>query len=300
MIKEIGGLLVHESANFFPILPAEQLEALALDIRVNGLQDPIVLANIAGEKYIIDGRNRAMACRIAGVVPEYKYYQGDVENIFEYVLSTNLHRRQLSVSQRACLAVNVLPMLEENKRKGLSEKMSLIRAGEKVGKAMRSNEIAGQMFSVGAANVSNAKKLKKDRIDLFDMVMAGELLLNRAMQKLKEPVEDVIILEQPDVVEVAQPVASVAPAPVSTPAQLSKSENKKVSELVALGLPENKSIEYVVSKRKVKSTVVKPKSSYAGRVEIKMPEEQKELLMQQAKSNNMSLSEYIRTLINKG
>lgn len=286
MIKEIDGLLVHESANFFPMLPAEQLDALALDIKVNGLQDPIVLVKIDGVDYICDGRNRAMACKIAGVVPEYKYYQGDINHIFDYVLSTNLHRRQLSVSQRACLAVNVLPMLEENKRKGLSQKMSMIRAGEKVGKAMRSAEIAGQMFSVGAANVANAKKLKNERIDLFELVMSGELLLNRAMQKLKDVKEDVIILEQP--------------AEVVAPVELSKSESKKVSEYIEeFGVTEDKAIAFIVKRRKVKSTVVKNKSSFSNRIEFKVDESEKSELMRLAKERGMSLSEYIRSVLNQ-
>ena len=63
-----------------------------------GLHHPIVFY----EDQILDGRNRFRACMMARVDPEFVDYQGDAP--LSYVLSLNLHRRHLTVSQRAYLA----------------------------------------------------------------------------------------------------------------------------------------------------------------------------------------------------
>jgi ParB-like chromosome segregation protein Spo0J len=46
---------VHPVANLFPMLPDDELQELADDIRANGLQHPIVLDK---DGVLIDGRNR--------------------------------------------------------------------------------------------------------------------------------------------------------------------------------------------------------------------------------------------------
>ena len=298
MISEIGGLLVHESANFFPMLSSVELDALALDIKLNGLKDPIIIFKKNEFDYIIDGRNRAMACQKIGVVPEYKYYENDESTIFEYVLSTNLHRRHLSNSQRACLAVNILPMIEEKKKNDLSKKISMIRLGENVEKAKRSNEIAAEMFSVGPANVTNAKRIKNHSIELFNRILYGELNVAQGLKLIKSA-EDVIQIAHP---EPSAPVVSpedVTQIAHPEPIFLNKSETKKVSELVQFGMNEQKASEYIISKRRVKS-IAKPKTSFSNRIEFKVDEAENELLMVTAKERGLSLSEYIRSLIKKG
>lgn len=316
MINEIGGLLVHESANFFPMLSRMELEALALDIKLNGLKDPIILFKKNGVDCIIDGRNRAMACHNIGVVPEYKYYENDESTIFEYVLSTNLHRRHLSNSQRACLAVNILPMIEEKKKNDLSKKISMIRSGETVEKAKRSNEIAAEMFSIGAANVTNAKRVKNHSIELFNRILSGELNVAQGL-KLMKNTEDVIEIAQPHIaksvkspedvtqishpqtvksVELSEDVIEIAQPETST---LTKADSRKVDELKGLGVSEPKAIEYILSKRKPKA-IAKPKTSFSNRIEFKVDESEKSELMAAAKERGMSLSEYIRSLIKKG
>ena len=298
MIEEISGLLVHSVANIMPMMSSAELDALAIDIQENGLREPIWLwKNKSGIDYLLDGRNRSLACERVGVIPEYRYYEGDESSLLNFVISLNISRRHLNSGQRACLAVDILPMIEEQNEASRKEKISKSRStGESSGTGEKSRDVAGKLFSVSGKYISNAKRVKEN-IELFEQVKAGSLSLTKAITMLGkvETVELIPSSQEENVEVVAETVELVPP---SEP--LSKSENKKVLELVEFGMSEQRAREYIISKRRVKSTVVKPKSSYAGRVEIKMPEEQKELLMQQAKSNNMSLSEYIRTLINKG
>jgi hypothetical protein len=58
-------------ANLFPLMVGEPLDALVEDIRV--LQEPTVTY----QGQILDGRNREIACRSAGVSPRYVQFEGD-------------------------------------------------------------------------------------------------------------------------------------------------------------------------------------------------------------------------------
>ena len=100
----------HPLACMFPMMPQAEIGALAEDIKKNGLED----YGIIYEGMILDGRNRQAACELAGVKMEFHDYDEDPEWLaergfdpLEYVLSRNLHRRQLKQSQRAMVAAKM-------------------------------------------------------------------------------------------------------------------------------------------------------------------------------------------------
>lgn len=98
----------HEIASIFPLLPESELEALAADIKANGLREPIVLH----EGKILDGRNRYRACKIAGVEPRVEQHRAN-GSLVEFVFSMNYHRRHLTQSQKATSATEALPWFEK-------------------------------------------------------------------------------------------------------------------------------------------------------------------------------------------
>ena len=106
----------HEAANIFP-LDDEHLDELAEDIKQHGLQIPI--EQMDGK--IIDGRRRWLACEKAGVRPDI--IPVSVEDPIAYVMSLNLHRRHLTVSQAAMCAQRARKMYDEaaKERQKLSE-----------------------------------------------------------------------------------------------------------------------------------------------------------------------------------
>jgi hypothetical protein len=108
----------HEWSNLFPLLPSEELRGLASDIRVHGLQNDIVL--FSGK--VLDGRNRLLACKLAGVKPRFREFKPNGISPLAWVISQNLHRRQLTASQKAIVALEAEPMfakeLKENQRMG--------------------------------------------------------------------------------------------------------------------------------------------------------------------------------------
>ncbi len=92
----------HPAADLFPMMSDEEIGQLAVDIRTNGLRQPIVTIDENGDRLILDGRNRDRACAIAGVPKAYIPFGGD--DPYAFVVSANLHRRHLSPTERAFLA----------------------------------------------------------------------------------------------------------------------------------------------------------------------------------------------------
>lgn len=87
----------HPDAKRFPMMSETELDDLAADIAKNGLRDAIKL-DPSGE-FMVDGRNREIACERADVAAHYECLPEGTD-IFAYVVSTNLHRRHLTVEQR--------------------------------------------------------------------------------------------------------------------------------------------------------------------------------------------------------
>lgn len=83
------------------MMTAEDLAALAKDIKENGQEEPI----ITFEGKILDGRNRYRACKLARVEPVTKEYNGN-RDPWTYVL-IKLQRLHLTESQRAMVAAYI-------------------------------------------------------------------------------------------------------------------------------------------------------------------------------------------------
>ena len=86
----------HPAAELLPLLTGREYRMLVDSIRTNGLEQPIVLD---GSRRILDGRNRLRACEEVGIKPRFTTWKGS--DPFAYVVTMNIHRRHLSVDQRA-------------------------------------------------------------------------------------------------------------------------------------------------------------------------------------------------------
>jgi hypothetical protein len=107
----LGGVLYHPLAEAFRLLEGAELDALAADIKVNGLHHPIVLyENEAGRLVILEGRNRHRACLKAEVEPRWRRLVGDAEAAKAFVVSENMKRRhdneyELAKARRALATI---------------------------------------------------------------------------------------------------------------------------------------------------------------------------------------------------
>lgn len=125
----------HEIADIFPMMTGEDFDRLKADILEHGLIEPIVLH----EGRILDGRNRYVACKEFGTPIKTKQWNGKGSPV-DYVISMNLHRRHLTPTQRAAIALPAKEQYaEEAKDRQLSGKSSDGGAG---GRGRKKNPVA--------------------------------------------------------------------------------------------------------------------------------------------------------------
>lgn len=107
---------VHPAADVFPMLPEDELDELAADIKANGLVHPIVLD---ADGVLIDGRNRLEACRRAGVEPAYTTLNG--HEPVAYIVSANVARRHLTQGQKAMAVARAGLFLGNSRQTSLAD-----------------------------------------------------------------------------------------------------------------------------------------------------------------------------------
>ncbi len=219
-MTDVFDLPVFPDADVFPMMSDDELQELAADIEENGLREPVVVAEVADDDgellpMLIDGRNRRAACQIAEVKPETRMLNGEDPTAF--VLSANIHRRNLSTGQRAMAVAMIRPEPEEateSGKKGGRGKKGAINGGlshQRLADARAvfaySKEIAKAVM-IGekplAAAVDEVKqsqgsvrsdrtrlaRLRDERPDLADMVQAELLSLDKAEEQAKAEADE--------------------------------------------------------------------------------------------------------------
>jgi hypothetical protein len=171
-------LRFHPLSQVFPLIEGPEFEALVEDIRTNGQQDPIL---VIGDQ-IVDGRNRYRACQRLSIEPRVITWDGKGD-LAQIVSSRNIHRRHLSASQKATIAVPLMEFFQK-------DAMGRMRAGRPAkssdGPRGRSIELAGRALGISGRYVQMAAKLKKRSHSMFQEVFAGRLHLTTAVRKIDQ------------------------------------------------------------------------------------------------------------------
>ena len=136
-----------------------ELSALADDIAAHGLQDAVTRTP-ANE--LLDGRNRALACVMAGVDLKTVIYEGDP---WLFSLSKNRHRRHMSVEQLAMIAAALAtrPLGSNQREDGFRKPPSIAGAAKAAGVSETSVKAAkivlkdGSPEEVAAVKAGRAK-----------------------------------------------------------------------------------------------------------------------------------------------
>lgn len=170
----------HPACLIFPPLPAAEFDALIADIAARGLIHPIVM--LGGQ--VLDGRNRLLACRRAGVKPRFVQWRGTGSPL-AWAISANVQRRHLTASQRAVLALDLLPHLEAEAKS--RQRLSRGRGQRKVGAGAaivprrgKASQVAADAIGTNSAYVETAKRLRAVDEALLDAVRLGQLTLGEA------------------------------------------------------------------------------------------------------------------------
>jgi hypothetical protein len=154
------------------MLPKDELQELADDIKKNGLVHPIVIK----DGVLIDGRNRREACRIAGVQPETQELNG--EDIEAYIISSNINRRHMSKGQQAMAVAIMYP------------------EGEKGGRGKKINPSKNEEFKkISAGNISMARTVLQYTPGAVKSVMSGGTKLDKAYEEAKNEKDKAITVD---------------------------------------------------------------------------------------------------------
>jgi ParB-like chromosome segregation protein Spo0J len=189
---------VHPAADIFPMMADDELQALADDIKANGLRNPIVLT---ADGDLLDGRNRQAACDLAKVKPDYLTVNGD--DPVALVVSLNVKRRNLTAGQRAMAAAEACLILNAGVR-GLaaqfgvssgyiSQARQLLDRDPPAAAAVKSGD-----QTLGAAHealrkregktkgaAGDRRRLREAHPDLAEQVDAEVLELEQALEKAR-------------------------------------------------------------------------------------------------------------------
>ena len=191
---EPGSAEVHPYADLLPRMAEGEYGRLRESIALDGQQIPATL--FRGQ--LLDGRNRAQACAEVGVPLGVNELVGTETDALTYVLSANQHRRELTKSQRAVVAMDLLPMVSEKvarerlekirktweaKREGGWVELMPPNLGEADGRTL-ARAVAADMMGVSDRYVQYAVRVRREDPALLERVRSGQLTLTAAIRQL--------------------------------------------------------------------------------------------------------------------
>jgi hypothetical protein len=168
-------LPVHEAADLFPLMSEAELRELGEDIKANGLQFPIIVY----DDQLIDGRNRLDAMALVGIEFEIikrrgcwviEYYD-DIQALksplggsvaaasvdpYDYVVSANIHRRQLTAEQKRAVIAKLLKAKPEASDRTIAKQTKVDH--KTVGKARAELEGRGEIPHVEKRTDTKGRK----------------------------------------------------------------------------------------------------------------------------------------------
>lgn len=195
----------HRYAAVFPLLDDDKIASLAADIKANGLKSPIVLF----EGKVLDGRNRATACNLAGITPRYEEFKGTKQEALAHVWSLNFERRHLDPGQAAAAAVarekfdeefakEVAEMKEDaakrpnagRPRTGENSRQKIDANFEKDDNTHRTDHKIAEAAGTNRTYIAHARKLRDEDPEEFQKVLQGTKKLNKAVKDMAAKKEE--------------------------------------------------------------------------------------------------------------
>jgi len=196
-------LEAHPYSDLLPEMTRFEYEGLRESIAVDGQQVPAVIY----EGKLLDGRNRARACGELGLPLRVQEYHGDAADAMSYVISVNQHRRELTKSQRAAVAANLVDFVTDEvneariakirqARKAYSEveiygsedpenETGPLVSQSKIDPEMpRARDITASWMNVSPSYVQYARHVKTQDDDLFRDILNGGISVKAALAKL--------------------------------------------------------------------------------------------------------------------
>lgn len=194
MVTTANSVEVHPVADALPMIKGAAWDEFVEDIRANGLKNPI---DLLPDGRVIDGRNRLKACRQLGIEPIYRTVTEDPTT---YVMTMNIHRRNLDASRKSALAVSIMAHTEAAKaakrkalgssRGGSAKVLPILgepsKRLDKSEKPPTADRAMAASVGVSHQYIATAKKLKNENPEAFEKLLDGEIKMADATFLLKK------------------------------------------------------------------------------------------------------------------
>ena len=178
--------------NLYPEIQGDEYQSLKNSIQERYYK---IFPIITYEDKILDGWNRYRICIELNIDPEIKQFQGTRQEALEFIIRSN-ERRDLTVGQRACLAMEYKPLIEEDAKKRELSGKGIDGSGgrgnkknpvEKIPQGLegKSRDSAGQKFQVNAHYVDDVKKIREDAPELYQEIKAGNKNINEVKKEIR-------------------------------------------------------------------------------------------------------------------
>jgi len=171
---------VHPAADVFPMIEGDELDALVESVRQHGLMEPVWLTP---DGTLLDGRNRMAACKASGIEPTFRVYHGD--DLVDFIVRLNIHRRHLSTGQKAMAATDLLPMYEAEAKTQQGQRSDIQADLPRSSTNRQAREDAADAVGTSGRAVGQAKRVTQQAPDLAEHVRAGTIALDAAEKLLK-------------------------------------------------------------------------------------------------------------------
>lgn len=187
---------VHPACAAFPLLEGDELAAFVADVREHGLLEAVT---VDGDE-LLDGRNRLLACDLAGVAPRFAPWRQNGASKTDWIVSLNLQRRHLSEGQRGVLAHDLHPIYEaeaKERQRLAAEETNRRKAEPQISLPARSRDAAerhkgesaaaaGAAVGVSGRTVQRVKEIAAKAPDLLDAVRSGAMTLPEAKGEIRQ------------------------------------------------------------------------------------------------------------------
>ena len=163
---------VHPLCKAVPEMGDDEFDVLVADMKANGYDVRFPIVTLDG--MILDGRHRYKAAAKAEVEPKVVEFKGS--NPAAFVLRSN-KRRNLTASQRAAMAAELLPEIE--KEADARMKAGKGDPGQKVAQG-RSSDLAADAVGTNREYVKTAKAVREKSPETFEAMKAGKVSMAEA------------------------------------------------------------------------------------------------------------------------
>lgn len=236
-MKPDYGMPIHPVCDLFPMMDPSSLAGLAADIKSNGLLSAIVLH----EGQIVDGRNRLLACREAGVEARFVEWRQTYTGAMPvdcWIWSLNVERRHLTPDQIAWAIVQRRAWQErqaamEREKSGKSADGTAGGRGHKKNPGVEPPQGLSEVASVGKVREVLAREagisVNKVRQALAVQELASQA---KVAPGLAEQLKNGTV-KLHDVIKRAEAAPAPGPVPEPAPAKDADTRTKRQQEIDA-------------------------------------------------------------------